>query len=323
MVFSSIPAYHDPSNWQQQPNPQAGGGSNGNTQFPPISPPSSGGGTGSIRPGSMADRARMANIPMPEATLKCPRCESTNTKFCYFNNYNLTQPRHFCKTCRRYWTRGGALRNVPVGGGSRRNKRSKGSNSKGSKSPVTSTDQQTRSTDSSTKSMPGLPPQIPSQPSFLSTLSQLTEFDVSDLGLNYNGISAPPLVATSGMNFQLGNISLRGGGGYMPVRGVEQLQLQPPPMTSLGYELPAGLYPFQGGLEPSGYIGGGGGNVVPDQPKLPCTSMKMDENSKELNLPRPWQGNDQYWSSTAGSSTVAWTDGLSGFRSAATSNLNP
>lgn len=171
--------------------------------------------------------------------------------------------------------------------------------------------------------MPGLPPQIPSQPSFLSTLSQLTEFDVSDLGLNYNGISAPPLVATSGMNFQLGNISLRGGGGYMPVRGVEQLQLQPPPMTSLGYELPAGLYPFQGGLEPSGYIGGGGGNVVPDQPKLPCTSMKMDENSKELNLPRPWQGNDQYWSSTAGSSTVAWTDGLSGFRSAATSNLNP
>ncbi|RAZ36360.1 hypothetical protein DK853_48805, partial [Klebsiella oxytoca] len=21
-----------------------------------------------------------------------------NTKFCYYNNYNLTQPRHFCKT---------------------------------------------------------------------------------------------------------------------------------------------------------------------------------------------------------------------------------
>ncbi|KAF2948887.1 dof zinc finger protein DOF3.1 [Oryza sativa Japonica Group] len=51
--------------------------------------------------------------------LACPRCESTNTKFCYYNNYNLAQPRHFCKACRRYWTRGGALRNVPVGGGTR------------------------------------------------------------------------------------------------------------------------------------------------------------------------------------------------------------
>ncbi|PPD84748.1 hypothetical protein GOBAR_DD18323 [Gossypium barbadense] len=49
--------------------------------------------------------------------LKCPRCDSTNTKFCYYNNYNLSQPRHFCKNCRRYWTKGGALRNIPVGGG--------------------------------------------------------------------------------------------------------------------------------------------------------------------------------------------------------------
>ncbi|XAR57830.1 hypothetical protein NMG60_11026110 [Bertholletia excelsa] len=54
--------------------------------------------------------------------LRCPRCNSSNTKFCYYNNYNLTQPRHFCKTCRRYWTKGGALRNVPIGGGCRKNK---------------------------------------------------------------------------------------------------------------------------------------------------------------------------------------------------------
>lgn len=54
--------------------------------------------------------------------LRCPRCDSSNTKFCYYNNYNLTQPRHFCKTCRRYWTKGGALRNVPIGGGCRKNK---------------------------------------------------------------------------------------------------------------------------------------------------------------------------------------------------------
>ncbi|KAH9294493.1 hypothetical protein KI387_040304 [Taxus chinensis] len=63
--------------------------------------------------------------PLPPAqALKCPRCDSMNTKFCYYNNYNLSQPRHFCKSCRRYWTKGGSLRNVPVGGGCRKNKRS-------------------------------------------------------------------------------------------------------------------------------------------------------------------------------------------------------
>ncbi|CAL0331558.1 unnamed protein product [Lupinus luteus] len=62
-----------------------------------------------------------------EHSLKCPRCDSPNTKFCYYNNYSLTQPRHFCKTCRRYWTKGGALRNVPIGGGCRKNKKVKSS----------------------------------------------------------------------------------------------------------------------------------------------------------------------------------------------------
>ncbi|MED6132084.1 hypothetical protein PIB30_015871 [Stylosanthes scabra] len=60
-----------------------------------------------------------------EQGLKCPRCDSPNTKFCYYNNYSLTQPRHFCKTCRRYWTKGGALRNVPIGGGCRKNRKGK------------------------------------------------------------------------------------------------------------------------------------------------------------------------------------------------------
>uniref|UniRef100_A0A0E0E0M5 Dof zinc finger protein n=1 Tax=Oryza meridionalis TaxID=40149 RepID=A0A0E0E0M5_9ORYZ len=55
--------------------------------------------------------------------VRCPRCDSSNTKFCYYNNYNLSQPRHFCKACRRYWTKGGLLRNVPVGGGCRKPKR--------------------------------------------------------------------------------------------------------------------------------------------------------------------------------------------------------
>ncbi|CAM0876502.1 unnamed protein product [Alopecurus aequalis] len=69
--------------------------------------------------------------PLAEQGLRCPRCDSPNTKFCYYNNYSLSQPRHFCKTCRRYWTKGGALRNVPVGGGCRKNKRSRSAASRG------------------------------------------------------------------------------------------------------------------------------------------------------------------------------------------------
>ncbi|RZS25804.1 hypothetical protein BHM03_00059065 [Ensete ventricosum] len=60
-----------------------------------------------------------------EKGLDCPRCNSTNTKFCYDNNYSLTQPRYFCRDCRRYWTHGGSLRNVPLGGGSRKNQNKK------------------------------------------------------------------------------------------------------------------------------------------------------------------------------------------------------
>ncbi|XP_042506511.1 dof zinc finger protein DOF1.5-like [Macadamia integrifolia] len=58
----------------------------------------------------------------PEKIIPCPRCKSMETKFCYFNNYNVNQPRHFCKGCQRYWTAGGTLRNVPVGAGRRKAK---------------------------------------------------------------------------------------------------------------------------------------------------------------------------------------------------------
>ncbi|KAH0697142.1 hypothetical protein KY290_014586 [Solanum tuberosum] len=60
--------------------------------------------------------------PPKSEQLKCPRCDSINTKFCYYNNYNKSQPRHYCKGCKRHWTEGGTLRNVPIGGG-RKNKR--------------------------------------------------------------------------------------------------------------------------------------------------------------------------------------------------------
>ncbi|KAK6141950.1 hypothetical protein DH2020_024300 [Rehmannia glutinosa] len=43
--------------------------------------------------------------PTDMQALKCPRCDSSNTNFCYYNNYSLSQPRYFCKSCRRYWTK--------------------------------------------------------------------------------------------------------------------------------------------------------------------------------------------------------------------------
>ncbi|AEE78290.1 H-protein promoter binding factor-2a [Arabidopsis thaliana] len=63
-------------------------------------------------------------LKKPTKILPCPRCKSMETKFCYYNNYNINQPRHFCKACQRYWTAGGTMRNVPVGAGRRKNKSS-------------------------------------------------------------------------------------------------------------------------------------------------------------------------------------------------------
>ncbi|XP_076915291.1 uncharacterized protein LOC143574585 isoform X2 [Bidens hawaiensis] len=85
-------------------------------------------GLGVVRP--MEEKKNIR--PQKPQALNCPRCNSAHTKFCYYNNYSLSQPRYFCKTCRRYWTDGGSLRNVPVGGGSRRNNRSSSSSSSSS-----------------------------------------------------------------------------------------------------------------------------------------------------------------------------------------------
>ncbi|XP_020408786.1 dof zinc finger protein 2-like isoform X1 [Zea mays] len=110
------------ANLNQNPNPppaapSAPGAQRAGAPAAVAAAPPSAGATGGAGP---ERRAR----PQKEKALNCPRCNSTNTKFCYYNNYSLQQPRYFCKTCRRYWTEGGSLRNVPVGGGSRKNKRS-------------------------------------------------------------------------------------------------------------------------------------------------------------------------------------------------------
>ena len=36
-------------------------------------------------------------LPRPTVPVACPRCASKETKFCYYNNYNIKQPRYFCR----------------------------------------------------------------------------------------------------------------------------------------------------------------------------------------------------------------------------------
>ncbi|KAL3536391.1 hypothetical protein ACH5RR_004852 [Cinchona calisaya] len=359
MVFSSIPAYLDPANWQQPSNHQAGNSTVINhTQLQPPPPPPllhqqqpvpsltpatqpHGPGAGSIRPGSMAERARLANIPMPETTLKCPRCESSNTKFCYFNNYNLTQPRHFCKTCRRYWTRGGALRNVPVGGGCRRNKRTKPTSSK---SPISSSDRQTTSSTSTSTTVSsnstaganilGLTPhQIPPL-RFLSPLSQFTDHYSSAAG----DICLNPLVGTSEMNFQIGpNFLLGGGSGFNEQWRLQQAQ-QFPFLGGLELSSPAaGLYSQLESSSSGLFLGETSTShevIRPNKVSSTCSmmttdqqlgSVKMEENHPELNLSRQLimgiPGNDQYqWNSTSATAAVWTTDLMTSFSSSSTSN---
>ncbi|THF97811.1 cyclic dof factor 3-like [Camellia sinensis] len=74
--------------------------------------------------GSDTNSPEQKTLKKPDKILPCPRCKSMDTKFCYYNNYNVNQPRHFCKSCQRYWTAGGTMRNVPVGAGRRKNKNS-------------------------------------------------------------------------------------------------------------------------------------------------------------------------------------------------------
>ncbi|XP_020214911.1 dof zinc finger protein DOF2.2 [Cajanus cajan] len=306
MVFSSIPVFVDPPNWQQQPNhPQANGSDN--TQLLPPLPPQQhhvGGSVGSIRPGSMADRARLAKIPPPEAALKCPRCESTNTKFCYFNNYSLSQPRHFCKTCRRYWTRGGALRNVPVGGGCRRNKKNKRSRSK---SPASSEKQTLSGSSSSipsagttTHDLSGQLPQPPNLP-FMSSLHNLNRYAVGNMGLGLRDIHEQ----NNHIGFQIGGNSAAAGGG------MDQWRLQEVPFLNGFESASGGSYPFQNeSIEAASALVG---NIATNSRVSQMPSVKMEE-SGAMNLsraPLSVSENNQYYS---------WID-MSGLASSSANHL--
>ncbi|KAL6979204.1 hypothetical protein U1Q18_020868 [Sarracenia purpurea var. burkii] len=341
MVFSSVPIYLDHPNWQllQQPDHQQGCGS----ESYPLRPPSpaaetqggvGGGGAagGSIKPASMVDRARLAKIPQPEAGLKCPRCDSTNTKFCYFNNYSLSQPRHFCKTCRRYWTRGGALRNVPVGGGYRRNKRK--SKNRSSKSEVPAEQEQHMAAPNSTSASPSScsadmptshfsqllsPPQFP----FMAALQNLAQYGGGHAGVGgfqskiaaTSGAGEANLGFVTGSNYSGGHISnLLSAGGIS-----DQWRL---PLFT-GVEPPANFYPYQSEavLEPRSSMLGDSelpamemGSGISINTQVP--PVKMEEN-QGFNLSRYFMGiseNNQYWDGNS------WTE-ISGLNPSSTSGF--
>ncbi|CAN4096004.1 unnamed protein product [Withania somnifera] len=191
MAFSSIPLYLDPSNWQHEQgndhhHHQEQQQSLGASQLSPavLPPPATGGEGGG---------ARLAKITQPETALKCPRCQSTNTKFCYYNNYNLSQPRHFCKACRRYWTRGGALRNVPVGGGCRKNNKRSSKRTRSSKSPIRSERSRNSpiitSDSTATITFPSHLPPPTTHLSFLNTpFHNFNDYNSTQNGLNFSEI---------------------------------------------------------------------------------------------------------------------------------------
>ncbi|URE23113.1 Zinc finger protein, partial [Musa troglodytarum] len=100
--------------------------------------------------------------PTARAAAQVPAVRLQDTKFCYFNNNSLSQPCHLCKTCRRYWTRGDALRNVPVSGARRRNKRNKSSGSSSKSTATTSV--AVRRAGTSSSSVAVVTPAYPSSP---------------------------------------------------------------------------------------------------------------------------------------------------------------
>ncbi|GAB2282551.1 hypothetical protein Dimus_017092 [Dionaea muscipula] len=189
-----------------------------------------------------------APAPADQDPLPCPRCDSTNTKFCYYNNYNFSQPRHFCKSCRRYWTHGGTLRDIPVGGGCRKNaKRSR------TLTPTFSPASSPCSFNSfSSSSSPSVVPStlepIPSTPLFVSLSSAAAAGPyVGDIPLKPTG-GLPAGSFTS-------LLSATGPGGFLALGGFGLGLGTTTGLEEVGFGLGRGVWPFP----EVGYLGGGGG----------------------------------------------------------------
>ncbi|KAL2484057.1 dof zinc finger protein DOF3.2-like [Forsythia ovata] len=183
-------------------------------------------------PESYMSQHHQVNHRRPPPLQKCPRCDSANTKFCYYNNYSLSQPRYFCKACRRYWTHGGTLRNVPVGGGCRK------SGVKRSKALSSSSDGESRRTQPLTAP-------IPSQNSGISPVNMISPTSSIYYGggnLSSFGASHPQPQGINRVAENLGGITQFGGGpggsGVLNLPFVKARQAQPQEFQAQNYFLP-------------------------------------------------------------------------------------
>ncbi|CAL9068069.1 dof zinc finger protein 1-like isoform X1 [Musa acuminata AAA Group] len=219
--------------------------------------------------------------PQKEQALHCPRCNSTNTKFCYYNNYSLTQPRYFCKTCRRYWTDGGSLRNVPVGGGSRKNKRP----SLSSAAATTSATSATTSSTAATSSIVSNPKKLPIDliPPRVSLSASQKFHDGQDLNLAFPHHGLPEFNGFPGLESSTINSNSSGTGNCsnpcnavgalsamellrsgMTMRGLSPFVTMPLPEYPTGFELqefraPALNFPMEAIAGGEGREGSSGG----------------------------------------------------------------
>ena len=275
----------------------AGGGSSTSMQA------AAGAGTAAAQPRpvvSMAERARLARVPLPEpGTLRCPRCDSTNTKFCYFNNYSLSQPRHFCKACRRYWTRGGALRNVPVGGGCRRNtkrsskKSSRGGGGAGATAATSSSSTTSTSTTATTTTATTTSAAMAAAEAIASMQAQLPH-----LGL-------PPAAAAAALE-----ASLEGYHHYLP------LQMQPQFLQQ------AGLHGYHFADDGTGVLADGfPRGVVASGLLAQLAAVKMEEHSSNGGGAVAAHHEQSYWPGSTGGGSGWPAEFLSGFSSSSSGNV--
>ncbi|CAM0872517.1 unnamed protein product [Alopecurus aequalis] len=290
------------------------------------------------RPNSMTERARMARVPQPEPALKCPRCDSTNTKFCYYNNYSLSQPRHFCKACRRYWTRGGALRTVPVGGGCRRNKRSSKSSAASSSKASSSSARQLAGGASSIAASTTPGPTGEMIPSGLSSMSHHLPFlgtmhpSGPNLGLAFS-VGLPPLGMQQRQHMDGGvdQFPLASGGGATFGASLEQQwRMQQQQQQFPFMELPPAPAMYQLGLQASRAAGTSAAAPSPAMFTLGQTSAtdegsmkEADSKGQEMSLQRQYmealrQG-EGLWGGSAtdnsGNASGNWTMNIHGFHS--------
>ncbi|KAK9103933.1 hypothetical protein Sjap_021187 [Stephania japonica] len=244
--------------------------------------------------------------PQKEQALNCPRCNSTNTKFCYYNNYSLTQPRYFCKTCRRYWTEGGSLRNVPVGGGSRKNKRSSSSTSSATSKklsdltpPITNSMQNPKIHDQGRDLNLGFA--IADQP--YSTMCEFVELPGIESNLN-NNTSPTTTSSLSALELLGSGITSRGLNSFMPMPIIHDsntayssgfaLQDIKPQTLNFGLDgLGSGGY---GSIQGVHHQESGGGG----RPLFPIEDLRQVSSTSEFEPNRAQGESTGYWTGILG-----------------------